>query len=231
MLKSICKTLFVPIHPEGWRFIILFLVITFGLSFLSEYLFIIGCILTIWCVYFYRDPIRQINQSDTILSSPADGVICCIDNATPPKELGLGDVTMKRIGIFMNVFDCHVNRTVTEGTIKKIAYHKGQFLNASLDKASEKNERNSVLIEDSQNDTYIMTQIAGLVARRIVCASKEGDHLQKGQRFGIIRFGSRVDVYMPEHVTPNVTIGQKSISGETILGYKNGTENHDFKAI
>jgi phosphatidylserine decarboxylase len=163
-------------------------------------------------------------QSSDLIISPADGTICAVDKAIPPAELGLSSEPMTRIGVFMNVFDCHVNRMPIAGKIIKIAYHKGQFLNASLDKASQKNERNSLIIENDSGQKFGVVQIAGLVARRILCETTEGVILRSGDRIGIIRFGSRVDVYLPQGIMPSVCVGQKTYAGETILADTNDIE-------
>ena len=225
------KIIFPPIHKEGHKFIALFVLATFIFAFISDILFGIGVILTIWCYYFFRDSDRQIIQNEGLAISPADGVVCAVDEAVPPTELGLGDVPMKRIGIFMNVFNCHVNRTPVAGKIEKIAYHEGQFLNASLDKASHKNERNSLTIVDEAGDRYVVVQIAGLVARRIVCSVAENDVLTRGERIGIIRFGSRVDIYLPEKMTPCVTLHQIMVAGESIIATENLIAQPNFKMV
>lgn len=227
MLKILCP----PIHKEGMRFIALFAGVTLLFAFFSEILFFIGLALTVWCYYFFRNPDRQVVQTDGVCVSPADGVVCAVDMAVPPVELGLGDAPRKRVGVFMNVFDCHVNRTPVAGTVKKVSYHKGQFLNASLDKASQKNERNSVLIADEHGDEYGVVQIAGLVARRIICEVARDDTLERGERFGIIRFGSRVDVYLPEKMTAVVGLGMVTVAGETIIASENLTIPPAFKTV
>lgn len=230
-MSDISKILFPPIHKEGVRFIALFVFATILLALFNDILGFIGVGLTIWCYYFFRNPDRQVIQIQGVAVSPADGVVCVVDQAIPPKELGLGDSPKKRVGVFMNVFDCHVNRTPVAGTIEKIAYHKGQFLNASFDKASQKNERNSLLIRDSEGDEYVVVQIAGLVARRIICESAIDETLERGERFGIIRFGSRVDVYLPEKMTPAVSVGQVMVAGETVIAAEQLSVIPDYKTV
>ena len=207
---------FTPIHPAGFPFIAIFAVITVGLAWLWQPLGWIGAILTCWCVYFFRDPVRHTPVDDRLVVSPADGIISAVGFYPPPPELGLGVEPMQRISVFMSVFDCHVNRMPVPGRITKIAYSPGLFINADLDKASEDNERNALAI-DGERGRFGVVQIAGLVARRIICFSKVGDTLAAGQRFGLIRFGSRVDVYCPPGARPLVAIGSKAFAGETVL--------------
>jgi phosphatidylserine decarboxylase len=204
-------------HKEGRKFVAIFAAITIALAFVWEPLFWLGCGATVWCYYFFRDPVRVIPQQEGLVLSPADGIVSLIQNVVPPEELGLGDMPVTRVSVFMNVFNCHVNRAPIGGTVRKISYHKGQFLNASFDKASELNERNSVMIETDAGVRIGVVQIAGLVARRIVCFVKVGDNTRIGHRFGLIRFGSRLDVYLPEGVAPLVCVGQTAVGGETIL--------------
>lgn len=206
-----------PMHPEGRRFVAIFAAITLGLFFLAEPLGWIGVGLTVWCYYFFRDPERITPQRDGLIVSPADGVISLIEKAVPPKELGMPDAALTRISVFMSVFNCHVNRAPIGGDVAAIAYRPGKFLSASLDKASEDNERNSLRIGLSDGRDLAVVQIAGLVARRIVCFVKPGDALSTGERFGLIRFGSRLDVYLPDGVAPLVSVGQTMIAGETVL--------------
>ena len=220
-MTSIQSILLSPIHKEGKKFIAIFAFVTVLIAFMSSFLFYVGIVLTVWCYYFFRDPKRYVPQSENLIISPADGTICAVDKAIPPAELGLSSEPMTRIGVFMNVFDCHVNRMPLAGKIIKIAYHKGQFLNASLDKASQKNERNSLIIENDAGQKFGVVQIAGLVARRILCETTEGAILRAGDRIGIIRFGSRVDVYLPQGIMPSVCVGQKCYAGETILADTN----------
>ena len=207
----------VPTHREGWRFIAIFAVITLVLAFLWKPLFWPGLALTVWCYYFFRDPVRSVPQRDGLIVSPADGVVSLITDTPPPPELELGDQPRVRVSVFMNVFNCHVNRAPIGGTIRKVAYHSGKFLNASLDKASEHNERNAIAIEYADGQQIGVVQIAGLVARRILCFSTEGQAIETGERFGLIRFGSRLDIYLPEGIQPLVCLGQTTVAGETVL--------------
>jgi len=211
------KTLLVPIHPAGWPFIALFAAGTVALNLFSDALGIAGVVLTLWCVYFFRDPERITPVREGLIISPADGVVKMIDKAPPPKELNMGDKDRWRICVFMNVFNVHVNRIPISGTVTALNYRPGKFLNASLDKASELNERQSLgLILDGGKDIAFV-QIAGLVARRILCDVTEGKEMKTGERFGMIRFGSRVDVYLPDDVKPMVAVGQTAIAGETVI--------------
>ncbi len=207
----------VPIHKEGHKFILIFAAVTLLLFLLWEPLGWLGVILTAWCAYFFRDPDRLTPARDGLLISPADGVVSLITEAAPPPELGLGEMARPRISIFMNVFNCHVNRSPVSGTVTRTAYRPGLFLNADLDKASDDNERHSLVIDTANGKSYVVVQIAGLVARRIVNEVKDGDALQAGERFGLIRFGSRVDVYLEPGETPLVSVGQTMIAGETVL--------------
>ncbi len=215
VVDSIRKTL-VPIHREGWPFIAAFAVATFVLGFFSDLLFWLGLALTLWCTYFFRDPQRVTPTDDRLVVSPADGIVSSLGPALAPQELGMGDKEMLRISVFMNVFSCHVNRSPVRGEIQKIAYKPGKFLNADLDKASSENERNGLAI-DSPNGRVAVVQIAGLVARRIVCWADEGAAIGAGERFGLIRFGSRVDVFLPLDAVARVAVGQTAIAGETVL--------------
>ena len=218
----------VPIHREGWPFIAVFAVVTNLLWWIWTPLGLLGLVLTLWCVYFFRDPARVVPVGDGIVISPADGRVSMIVEAVPPVELGLSDEAMTRVSIFMNVFNCHVNRAPVAGRIERIAYRPGLFLNADLDKASEDNERNGLVI-DTGDARYGVVQIAGLIARRIVGFSGEGDVLAVGERFGLIRFGSRVDVYLPKGVVPVVGVGQTAIAGETVIAATNDAEKpQDF---
>lgn len=205
-----------PIHPEGYPFIGLFAVASLLLFWLWTPLGWIGAFLTAWCVYFFRDPPRVTPLRDGLIVSPADGRISLVLNAVPPAELNLGDRPLPRVSVFMSVFDCHVNRAPMSGRVERIVYKPGKFLNADLDKASEDNERNSLVIAGDHVRIGVV-QIAGLVARRIVCFVREGDMMAAGDRFGLIRFGSRLDIYLPEGTRPLVAVGQTSLAGETIL--------------
>jgi phosphatidylserine decarboxylase len=206
----------VPITPEGYPFIGAFAFVSLVLFWLWSPLGWLGALLTIWCVYFFRDPPRVTPVRDGLVVAPADGRISQITTAPPPHELGLGDAPVLRISIFMSVFDCHVNRSPMAGTIEKIIYQPGKFVSADLDKASADNERNSLVIV-TPTTRIAVTQIAGLVARRIVCFVREGQPLGAGERFGMIRFGSRLDVYLPDGTLPLVAVGQTSLGGETVL--------------
>ena len=211
------KTIFVPIHPAGWPFISLFAGITALITWFMPPLGFLALLLTAWCVYFFRDPARITPDRKGLLISPADGIIQSIVQAPPPPELDMGREPRTRIAVFMNVFDVHVNRIPINGTITAAVYHPGKFLNASLDKASEQNERQSLRVRTEEGKDVAFVQIAGLVARRILCNCDVGDQVRAGDRFGLIRFGSRVDVYLPSGVNPAVIEGQVAIAGETIL--------------
>jgi phosphatidylserine decarboxylase len=205
-----------PIHPEGYPFIGAFALLSLVLFWIWTPLGWIGTFLTAWCAYFFRDPQRVTPVREGLIVSPADGRVSRVANVVPPAELGLGDRPLPRVSVFMSVFDCHVNRSPMAGRVERIVYKAGKFLNADLDKASEDNERNSLVIANG-NVRIGVVQIAGLVARRIVSFSREGDVLAAGDRFGLIRFGSRLDVYLPEGTKPLVAEGQTSLAGETIL--------------
>ena len=211
--------IFPKIHVEGYKFLVISGIIALVLYSLSDFLGLIGSVLTIWVYYFFRDPERVIIDDDNYLVSPADGEIIKVEEVDGPKELSLENKRFKKISIFMNIFDCHVNRTPCSGMIEEILYKPGKFFNASLDKASEENERNYYKIKDSQNNNIIVVQIAGLIARRIVCESNKDQVLKQGDRIGMIRFGSRADVYY-ENYESLVKVGQKAISGETLLAKK-----------
>jgi len=210
-------TVLKPMHPEGWRFVGIFAAITLVLFFLWHVLGWIGVGLTIWCYYFFRDPKRSVPLGDGLILSPADGVVSLIEPAVPPAELGMGPLPLTRVSVFMSVFNCHVNRMPIGGRVEAIAYRPGKFVSASLDKASADNERNSVAITMADGRRLAVVQIAGLVARRIMCFVEVGQALQAGDRFGLIRFGSRLDVYLPEGVAPLVALGQTMIAGESII--------------
>ena len=211
--------IFPKIHSEGYKFLVIAAVLTLLLYVFSDFLGLIGLIITIWVYYFFRDPDRISLNDDSFLISPADGEIIKVEETDGPKELNLENKKFKKISIFMNVFDCHVNRSPCTGKIEEILYKPGLFVNASLDKASEDNERNYYKIKDTNNNEIIVVQIAGLIARRIVCESNKDQDLLQGERIGMIRFGSRVDVYY-ENYEPLVKIGQKAIAGETLLAKK-----------
>ena len=221
MSVSMLSTFVKPMHPEGHKFVAIFAAITLVLFLLWEPLGWIGVGLTVWVYYFFRDPERVVPNEDGIMVSPADGIVSLLEPAVPPMELGLGSEPMTRVSVFMSVFNCHVNRIPAAGRITTVAYHHGKFLNASLDKASEQNERNGITVELSDGRQYGVVQIAGLIARRIMCWSEEGSDMQRGERFGLIRFGSRLDIYLPSGVEPTVQIGQTMIAGETIIARLN----------
>ena len=211
--------IFPKIHSEGYRFLIIAGVVTLVFYALSTFLGLLGLLVTIWVYYFFRDPDRYSINDDRYLVSPADGEIIKVEEVDGPKELGLEGRKFKKISIFMNVFDCHVNRTPCSGKIDEILYKPGKFFNASLDKASEDNERNYYKIKNNDGEDIIVVQIAGLVARRIVCESEKDQELKQGDRIGMIRFGSRADVYY-ENYEPLVQIGQTAVAGETLLAKK-----------
>ena len=211
--------IFPKLHSEGYKFLVIAVVLTILLYSFSNFLGLIGLVLTIWVYYFFRDPERVIIEDDNYLVSPADGEVIKVEEVDGPKELGLENKKLNKISIFMNVFDCHVNRSPCSGKIEEILYKPGKFFNASLDKASEDNERNYFKIKDFNNNEIIVVQIAGLIARRIVCESNREQELKQGDRIGMIRFGSRADVYY-ENYEPLVKVGQKAISGETLLAKK-----------
>ena len=211
--------IFPKIHAEGYKFLVISGIITIVFYSFSNFLGLIGLVLTIWVYYFFRDPDRVIIDDNNYLVSPADGEIIKVEEVDGPKELGLENKKFNKISVFMNVFDCHVNSTPCAGKIEEILYKPGTFVNASLDKASEDNERNYFKIKDTDNNDIIVVQIAGLVARRIVCESNKDQELKQGDRIGMIRFGSRADVYY-ENYQPLVKVGQKAISGETLLAKK-----------
>ena len=211
--------IFPKLHTEGYKFIIISVIITIILYNFSNFLGLIGLVLSVWVYYFFRDPERVIIEDNNYLVSPADGEVIKVEDVDGPRELGLENKKFKKISIFMNIFDCHVNRTPCSGNVEEILYKPGKFLNASLDKASEDNERNYYKIKDTYGDEIIVVQIAGLVARRIVCETNKDQKLKQGDRIGMIRFGSRADVYY-ENYEPLVKVGQKAISGETLLAKK-----------
>ncbi|MDC0876136.1 phosphatidylserine decarboxylase [Candidatus Pelagibacter sp.] len=211
--------IFPKIHTEGYKFIVISVFITIILLIFSGFLGTIGLLLTIWVYYFFRDPERIIIEDDNYLVSPADGEVIKVEEVDGPREVGLENKKFNKISIFMNVFDCHVNRTPCSGIVEEILYKPGKFLNASFDKASEDNERNYYKIKNKNGDDIIVVQIAGLIARRIVCEANKSQELNQGDRIGMIRFGSRADVYY-ENYSPLVKVGQKTISGETLLAKK-----------
>tara|TARA_Y100000590_G_scaffold420062_1_gene522368 strand:+ start:54 stop:698 length:645 start_codon:yes stop_codon:yes gene_type:complete len=211
--------IFPKIHNEGYKFIVIFIIATIILYFINGFLGFIGFVLTIWCYYFFRDPERISIGDDNYLSSPADGIVLQVLETDGPKELGLENKKFKKVSIFMNVFDCHVNRIPCSGKIEDIVYKPGKFINASLDKASEDNERNYYKIKNSFGDQIIVVQIAGLIARRIVTETSINEELKQGSRIGMIRFGSKADLYF-ENYEPLVRVNQKTIAGETLIAKK-----------
>jgi len=206
------------IHREGWKFSAISLLISIFLATTVPLLSFFGFLITFFILWFFRDPDRNTQNEKNKIISPADGKVCLIDSSIPPKELNYGNEEMLRVCIFMNVFNVHVNRSPVKGKIKKIKYKEGSFFNASLDKASEKNERNSIIISTENGIEVIVVQIAGLIARRILSFVNDGDQLKSGERFGLIRFGSRVDVYLPKTFKSEIKVGDKTVAGETILG-------------
>jgi len=221
---NMLNTFIKPMHREGIKFILIFSVISLILFFIYIPLGWVGIGLTIWCYYFFRDPNRTIPVRDGLLVCPADGVISLIEKTMPPPELDIEKEELTRISVFMNVFNCHVNRSPISGKVMEINYRPGKFFNASLDKASVNNERNSLVLQIPDGRQIVVVQIAGLVARRIVSFVKPKQTLRIGQRFGLIRFGSRVDIYLPTGVQPLVCIGQIMVSGETVIADLNSKE-------
>ena len=211
--------IFPKIHAEGYKFLVIAGIITIVFYIFSNFLGLVGLVLTIWVYYFFRDPERVIIDDDNYLVSPADGEVIKVEEVDGPKELGLENKKFKKISVFMNVFDCHVNRTPCAGKIEEILYKPGKFVNASLDKASEDNERNYYKITNTKGEDIVVVQIAGLIARRIVCETNEDTDLQQGDRIGMIRFGSRADLYF-ENYKPLVKVDQKTIAGETLIAKK-----------
>lgn len=216
-MHNVLKGVLVPIHREGWRFIAIFFVVALFLGWLWTPLLIPGFLLTAWCTYFFRDPDRITPTRQGLVISPADGVVQMIQAAVPPAELNMDAKPLTRVSVFMNVFNVHVNRIPLDGTITRLSYRPGKFLNASLDKASVDNERQSVCMKTADGKEVAFVQIAGLVARRILCTLSVDQSVRAGERFGMIRFGSRVDVYLPDSVAPQVCVGQLCIAGETVL--------------
>ncbi|MAQ70914.1 MAG: phosphatidylserine decarboxylase family protein [Alphaproteobacteria bacterium] len=222
LIKTTWNTLSFPVHPAGWPFIFAFALLTIILAFLSEFLGLVGLVLTIWCLFFFRNPIRSVPQKEGLIVSPADGrVILIKENIMLPAEFdlepSLRESDWTRVSIFLSVFNVHVNRVPIAGKVKQVVYNAGKFFNASLDKASEDNERSATLVETQSGKHIAFVQIAGLVARRILNDLHEDQNVATGQHMGIIRFGSRLDIYLPKGVNPLVTVGQTAIGGETIL--------------
>jgi len=214
---SLKNYIFPHVNKEGWRFVAIFAVITALLYCICSFLGLIGLVLTIWCVYFFRDPARITPQIKDVVVSPADGIVQMITEVEGPEELGLQGKKFTRVSVFMSVFNVHVNRAPAKGKITKTCYVKGKFLNATLDKASKDNERQLLAMETESGKEIAFVQIAGLVARRILCFAKEGATYEAGERFGLIRFGSRLDVYLPLDVKPQVCLGQTMVAGETVI--------------
>ena len=208
--------IFPKLHDEGYKFIVIFIIATIVLYFIHGFLGFVGLVLTIWCYYFFRDPERISIGDENYLTSPADGVVLQVLETNGPKELGLENKKYKKVSIFMNVFDCHVNRSPCSGKVSEILYKPGKFINASLDKESEDNEKNYYKIKNSQGEDIVVVQIAGLIARRIVTETSIDEELQQGSKIGMIRFGSRADLYF-ENYEPLVKINQKTIAGETLI--------------
>jgi phosphatidylserine decarboxylase len=214
---EVLKPVLVPIHRDGWPFVAAFATIAIVLALLWLPLGALGAMLTAWCVYFFRDPPRVTPTRAGLVVSPADGIVQMIQQAPPPPEIGFGTAPLTRISVFMNVFDVHVNRVPADGTVAGLAYRAGKFFNASLDKASEFNERQAIRLRLGDGRDLAVVQIAGLVARRIRCRLHQGAAVRAGERFGLIRFGSRVDVYLPDGIAPLVAVGQRTIAGETVV--------------
>ena len=221
---NMLNTFIKPMHREGIKFVLIFSSISLILFLIYIPLGWVGLALTFWCYYFFRDPKRTTPVREGLIVSPADGVISLINKTMPPSELGIKTGALTRISVFMNVFDCHVNRSPVAGEVIEINYRPGKFFNASLDKASLDNERNSLVLQIPDGRQIVLVQIAGLVARRIVSFVRPKQTLRTGQRFGLIRFGSRVDIYLPDGVEPLVSLGQTMISGETVIADLNSTE-------
>ncbi|MCZ8151708.1 MAG: phosphatidylserine decarboxylase [Rhodobacteraceae bacterium] len=214
---TMLETFIKPMHREGIRFVAAFAAVTLVLFWIWDPLGWVGVGLTVWCYYFFRDPKRAVPTNAGLMVSPADGVVSLIERAVPPPELGMGPDALMRVSVFMSVFNCHVNRAPIAGRVSEIAYRPGKFLNASLDKASVDNERNSIRIDMADGRSIAVVQIAGLVARRILCFAVKGQELRTGERFGLIRFGSRLDIYLPDGVESQVALGQTCVAGETVI--------------
>ena len=220
-----------PLHRDGPRFVALFAVATLVLTWAWPPLFWLGLGLTVWCYYFFRDPPRVVPMGERLVVSPADGEVSLIEPAVPPAELGLGPGARVRVSVFMSVFDCHVNRAPLSGEVTAVAYRPGKFLSADLDKASEDNERNGLVIRTADGVALGVVQIAGLVARRILCDAREGATLERGDRFGMIRFGSRLDTYLPDGTAPTVAVGQRCVAGETVIAVLGSDAAHRSRTV
>lgn len=217
-LLDALKMVTFPIHKEGYKFILIFALAAIILALLSNFLGLIGLVATLWCIFFFRDPERVTPLDDSAVISPADGVVTRVDYGVfAPAELGYGNKKFNKISVFLNVFNVHVNRSPVAGRVEKVVYKAGKFLAANADEASEENERNSVIVKTTNDQEIIFVQVAGLVARRIICDIKEGQEIKAGERYGIIRFGSRADIYLGEEVEIKALIGQTMIGGETII--------------
>jgi len=218
------KSVLVPVHPQGWPFVGLFALAAAVLWYVALPLGLVGCVLTLWCVYFFRNPDRTTPTRPGLVISPADGVVQMITSVPPPDQLDMGQDGLVRVSIFMNVFDVHVNRVPVDGVVDKVFYYPGRFVNASLDKASEHNERQCVAVRTADGRRVAFVQIAGLIARRILCNLQPGQSVRAGERFGMIRFGSRVDVFLPAGVQAMVAVGQRAVAGETVIADMNSSE-------
>jgi phosphatidylserine decarboxylase len=218
------NTVLVPIHRAGWPFVAIFAIVSAVMFLVWPPLGWAGLVLTAWCVYFFRDPARVTPLRDGLVVSPADGLVQMIVAAVPPRELEMGDAPLTRVSVFLNVFDVHVNRIPIGGTVGRAVYRPGKFLNAALDKASEDNERQAIRIDRADGAPVAVVQIAGLVARRIVCNLSAGERVETGARFGLIRFGSRCDVYLAPDMVPMVVVGQRAIAGETVIAEAGASE-------
>lgn len=217
-LLDALKLVTFPIHKEGYKFIFIFAIATAILALISNVLGLIGLVATLWCVFFFRDPERFVPLEDNAIISPADGVVTRVEyGAEAPEELGYGKTKFNKISIFLNVFNVHVNRIPLSGSVTKVIYRPGKFLSANAEDASVENERNSVVVKNANGTEIIFVQVAGLVARRIISDIKEGQEVVAGQRYGIIRFGSRADLYFPENVEIKSLLGQTMVGGETII--------------
>ena len=220
--KAITEEVLVPVHPAGWPFIFTFVVSSILITMFWPPFILPGVLLSLWCVYFFRNPVRTTPVTENFVVAPADGRVLSIGEASLPEDLDLPDGEWRRVAIFMNVFDVHVNRAPVAGHVTATSYHKGAFLNASLDKASEANERQNIVMETSAGQLVGIVQIAGLVARRILLEAGVGDRLAVGQQFGIIRFGSRVDLWLPASTPVLVMPGQRTVAGETVIADLSG---------
>ncbi len=218
------SSVLVPIAREGRPFVAIGVVLALVLLWLGPWTGAVGIALAAWVAYFFRDPPRTVPTREGLLVSPADGIVSLVTEAVPPPELGLGTDPLTRVSVFLNVFDVHINRSPIAGTVERVVYNAGKFLNASLDKASVDNERNGLAIRLADGRLIGVVQIAGLIARRIVCHAREGQHLATGERFGLIRFGSRTDLFLPKGVSPLVAVGQRMIGGETVMADLASTE-------